>query len=259
MDPGNSGGAVRGHQRQRLLPSSSPGRPGIEHAVLHPQRVRHPHAPGPRPEGRPRAKRWPAAAAVRQPLIVIHRRPAQAAAAGRRPRSGPGQAGRGKGEKPVRPGGDREPQPKDGDGPKVVGHASAYDPAKRPATRRELHRPGRAQPPAAVGQPGLLVPAALLRQGRDGAVGRGDRPGDGPLPGGRQAGPPGDQAQAGANPEDVRQLELDSRQVFGYKVEGLGRAGSDTGVSPTLTERTTLVEKSNGDARMRSSCVEACG
>jgi predicted Zn finger-like uncharacterized protein len=154
-----------------------------------------------------------------------------------------------KGEKPIRASGDREPQPNEGDGPRIIAPLN-YDPNK-PLTLGDSHTAlGVATlPPVTPEQVYWFQPHYYAKDGTQ-------RWGEAiVLEMGRYPVEAKPAHLATKYKEDVggnvRRLEVDSRQVFGYHVEEVESLGSDLGLKASLTERITSIDPKNGDAKVR--------
>ena len=153
-----------------------------------------------------------------------------------------------KGEKPLRAGGDHEPEGRPGDGPRAVA-TLAYDPAKTLALG-EAHRAEAelSLPPVKDNevywfQPHYYAKDGSQRWGEAVVLEMGRFPVDAK---------PAHlvlQHKPDRGPADARPLEIDSRQAFSYEVEGLGGFGNDLALKARLTERVQEVAK-NGDATL---------
>jgi predicted Zn finger-like uncharacterized protein len=152
-----------------------------------------------------------------------------------------------KGEKPIRMGGDREPEPKPGDGPRAVA-ALNYDPETRLklgdafTATADLTLPAVKDTEVYWFQPHYYAKDGSQRWGEAIVMDMGRYPVEA-KPAHLELANKTDQGIEG------RALEIDSRQAFGYQVEGVGANGQDLGLRASLTERVSEVNK-NGDAKL---------
>ncbi len=153
-----------------------------------------------------------------------------------------------KGEKPIRAGGDREPDQKEGDGQRVTATLE-YDVNKvlklgdAHIARAEFTLPAVRDDQVYWFRPHYYAKDGSERWGEAIVLEMGRYPVE-PKPAHLAI-----EHKKDTNPANYRQLEIDSRQAFGYEIEDIGSAGNDLGLKATLMERVTDVNK-NGDAKI---------
>jgi predicted Zn finger-like uncharacterized protein len=191
--------------------------------------------------GSPGAVRQPLVATIADPLKRLRKVDAEVWAGTK-----PDQKA---GERPMRPGGDREPQAAPGDGPRATGNL-AYEPDQRlklgeaHTATGELSLPPIQDNQVYWFQPHYYAADGSQRWGEAMVLDMGRFPVDA-KPAHLEV-----QLKPEFNPANARPLEIDSHQAFNFQVEGLGGDGSDLGLVAKLTERVTLIDK-NGDATVR--------
>jgi predicted Zn finger-like uncharacterized protein len=149
----------------------------------------------------------------------------------------------------VRPAADRRPEAQEGDTP----HATVSltpDATKLPALgENQIARGELNLPPLAEGQVYWFRPHYVAKDGKE-------RWGEaivlemGRYPVDAKPANLAIKHKADLRPDDVRRVELESRQAYGFEIEGIGGSSGDQGVKAELTERTLAVDKA-GDADVR--------